>query len=213
MVLTASDDTTLRLYSTANGDLLRAPDGGNERPVTSVAFSPDGSTYVHGCADGSVLLRNTQTGSIIREFVGHALAANAVDFSPDGTRVVSGSDDATAIVFDAGTGGVVQVLDGYRPDGSFVGHTYAITSVAFSSNSGNLVVTGSVDQTAKLWRVQDGAVLRSFEGGHTNAVTSVKFSPTDEFVLTGSDDATARLWNTLGGRAVRCGPSAGTTTA
>lgn len=201
LVLTASRDGTLRLYDAASGDLVRSPDGGISGEVTCVAFSPDGETYVYGVTDGSVQLRNTQTGAILRDFAGHPLAVNAVAFSPDGARVVSGSDDATAIVWDVASADIVRTLDGL-PAGD--GHEFAVTSVAFSTNNSNLVLTGSVDQTAKLWRIQDGAVLRTYGGEHTNAVTSVAFSPGDEFILTGSDDATAKLWNTLSdGSAIR----------
>ncbi|MFH1746637.1 MAG: PKD domain-containing protein [Planctomycetota bacterium] len=200
-ILTGSRDGTIRLYEAASGDLLRSPDGGISGAVTSLAFSPDGETYVYGVNDGSVALRNTISGSILRDFAGHPLGVNAVAFSPDGERVVSGSDDATAIVWDVASAEIVQTLDG---SGEGDGHEFAVTSVAFSSNSSNSVLTGSVDQTAKLWRVQDGAVLYTYADEHTNAVTSVAFSPGDEFVLTGSDDTTARLWNTLSaGSAIR----------
>ena len=63
------------------------------------------------------------------------------------------------------------------------------------------MLTGSDDQTARLWDVESGKELRRFEGDHAS-VTSVAFSPDGRKVLTGSQDksgsnhgTTARLWD------------------
>jgi hypothetical protein len=78
------------------------------------------------------------------------------------------------------------------------GHDGAVASVAFNP-SGNRIVTGSSDGTARLWSTDgsdrdDPLVLE----GHRGAVTSVAFSPSGDHVLTGSWDGTARLWRTDG---------------
>jgi WD40 repeat protein/tetratricopeptide (TPR) repeat protein len=73
------------------------------------------------------------------------------------------------------------------------GHTAAVTSVAFSPD-GRRALTGSSDNTARLWDSNTGkelAVLR----GHTGHVSLVAFSQNGERVLTESSDGTARLWD------------------
>ena len=52
---------------------------------------------------------------------------------------------------------------------------YSVTSVAFSPD-GQRVLTGSNDDTARLWDANSGNLLRIFSG-HTDVVTSVAFSP------------------------------------
>ena len=50
------------------------------------------------------------------------------------------------------------------------------------------------DKTVKLWDAATGALLRTFEG-HSDAVTSVAFSPDGTRVLSGSWDTTVRIWS------------------
>jgi len=65
-----------------------------------------------------------------------------------------------------------------------------------------MLATGSWDNTAKLWRVSDGALLRTFTG-HTLPVNSVYISPDGSLVATGSWDNTVKLWNVSDGALVR----------
>ncbi|WP_020527112.1 toll/interleukin-1 receptor domain-containing protein [Flexithrix dorotheae] len=74
-------------------------------------------------------------------------------------------------------------------------HTSIITSVSISPN-GKQVLTGSFDNTAKLWDLE-GNELQTFEG-HSAIVKSVCFSPDGKYVLTGSNDYTAILWDLQG---------------
>ena len=73
------------------------------------------------------------------------------------------------------------------------GHTGPVTSVSFSPD-GTRIVTGSADQTAKVWDARTGTALLELKG-HTGAVTSVSFSPDGTRIVTGSEDQTAKVWD------------------
>src|SRR4029077_14165622 len=73
------------------------------------------------------------------------------------------------------------------------GHTDRVTSVAFSPD-GTRILTGSVDNTARLWDAATGTAVATL-AGHTDAVRAVALSPDGTRVLTGSGDSTARLWS------------------
>jgi WD40 repeat protein/transcriptional regulator with XRE-family HTH domain len=79
-----------------------------------------------------------------------------------------------------------------------VGHTNSVNGLAFSPN-GRLALSGSNDQTARLWDVETGQLLRTLTG-HTAKVTNTAFSPDGQTALTSSDDKTARLWNVQTGQ-------------
>src|SRR5262249_45954435 len=73
------------------------------------------------------------------------------------------------------------------------GHTNVVTSVMFSPD-GMRILTGSWDQTAKVWDAQTGTLLVDFRA-HTSPVTSVSFSPDGTRILTGGADQMAKVWD------------------
>jgi hypothetical protein len=66
-------------------------------------------------------------------------------------------------------------------------------SVAFSPD-GRFIISGSDDNTLKLWDVEARSIVHSFEG-HAASVHSVAFSPDGRFIISGSYDKTVKLWD------------------
>jgi len=81
------------------------------------------------------------------------------------------------------------------------GHLAPVTSVAFSPD-GQRIVTGSFDQTAKIWDVASGRDLLTLKG-HSAEIRSVAFSPDGQRIVTGSYDHTAKAWDAASGRELR----------
>ena len=96
LVVSASDDHTIRFWSTATGAPIGEPLHGHTKGVTAVAFSPTGTCIVSGSCDNTVRLWSTQNFVAISEALnGHEDYVTSVAFSPDGTRLASGSYDKT----------------------------------------------------------------------------------------------------------------------
>ena len=84
---------------------------------------------------------------------------------------------------------------------TFEGHTHWVTSV-FLSADGRYALSGSDDNTLRLWEVSGGHCLRTFKG-HTSQVNSVFLSADGRYALSGSDDNTLRLWEVSSGHCRR----------
>jgi WD40 repeat protein len=98
-----------------------------------------------------------------------------------------------------------------RAQQSFEGHTFPVNALALSPD-GCQILSGSRDETARLWDADSGKELRRFDG-HASQVSSVAFSPDGRRVVTGSgnyypsrskpdpsDDCTVRVWDVQSGQ-------------
>jgi len=89
----------------------------------------------------------------------------------------------------------------WRLNRIFEGHEGTVNSAAFSPD-GKYIVSGSTDETLKLWEAGSGRLIRTFEG-HQDCVESVAFSPDGKYIVSGSTDKTLKLWETGSGRLIR----------
>jgi hypothetical protein len=80
------------------------------------------------------------------------------------------------------------------------GHTGVVNAVAVSDD-GTYIVSGSADNTVRIWDMETGDQLQMLEG-HTDQVSSVAVSGAfiadhglNPFVISGSSDATVKMWD------------------
>jgi len=75
------------------------------------------------------------------------------------------------------------------------GHSQPVACVVLSSD-GQFALSGSWDKTMRLWDLNTGTTVRTFQG-HTKDVNSVAFSGDNRQIVSGSRDKSIKLWNTL----------------
>jgi len=161
---------------------------GHTQWVFSVAWSPDGERLASAGQDGTVQVRDANTGALLTTYRGHSGWVHTVAWSPDGNRLASGSRDKTVQVWDASTGRAVFT---YRK------HTKTVFSVAWSPD-GTLLASGSEDGTVRVWHAASGMELATCRG-HTGAVLSIAWSPDSTLLASGSGDRTVRVWHAATG--------------
>jgi len=180
-VLTSCTDKRVRLWDVAKGVQLGTLPSGDEM-TNAVAFSPDGRRAVTTGVKGNLRLWDVDSLREIRFGVTPAQAWSAV-FSPDGAEILTvGGNEACR--WDVKTG---------RPGMRFSPHS-SVASARFSPD-GRHVVTGSWDNTARIWNTRTGRSELRLEGAHTQFVNDAAFSPDGSKVVTAGDDKTLCLWD------------------
>ena len=92
------------------------------------------------------------------------------------------------VILDAITGSNTSVLSG---------HTDVVSALTFSLD-GTLLVSGSKDKTVKLWDVQTGGAVKTFNTAKAflpTAISSVSISPDRAMIASGSQDGRIHLWD------------------
>jgi WD40 repeat protein len=75
------------------------------------------------------------------------------------------------------------------------GHPQDIITALAISPDNHWLATGSADNAARLWDLQQPAAAPIVLNGHEGAVQTVALSPDNQWLVTGSADNTVRLWN------------------
>lgn len=222
-VLTGSGDCTAKLWDANTGQVIHTFK--HDWDVMSVAFSPDGGLVLTGSGDPEAKLWDVSTGEEIRRFRYGWEGISCVAFSPDGTKVVTaggGYDTRTGLcympkakIWDARTGELILTLrafesgaDSYHPrfvdiTDSFVSYQ-AFSAVVFSPD-GRQLLTGTSGMTAtKVWDVETGEVIRTFDITEMGGARAVDLSlDGSRLVVSGNRYGTAELWDAIGWKRIR----------
>lgn len=141
--------------------LLRQLNGRHGGTIMQISFRADGRQLVTASDDSTLTVWDADTGVPLRTLTGHTSAVMTCDWSSgkvsfsvgDGDMVlshgaiVSGGGDNTVRIWDPEQGVCLQTL---------VGHSSTVWSTAWSSGS-RMILSGSHDTTARVWRVRDPA--------------------------------------------------------
>lgn len=181
--LVGSQGNPVGLWNLTRGTLVREYE--HVGPVWALAWSGDLGSFLS--LDGTMRLWDVDTGGCLREFEGRH--ARCVAWSADEKQVLSASN-ATLQLTDCASGAEVRQLHA---------HTDDVYCAAFDV-SGRRALTGSRDQTARVWDLAAGKCTQVFEG-HTYHVHDVVWSPDQSQALSCSRDI--RLWDVDSGACIR----------
>jgi WD40 repeat protein len=192
-IASGSWDETVRVWDAATEEVCAIlPQPGR---VLALAFSPDSTRLVSGCAPGESLhIWNVATARLEHTFKGPGrIAIQAIAVSPDGARIAAWDADRSATVLDAATGAEVHSFR-LAPAGTK-------ESLAYSPDGRLLAGTGEDSTHIDLW---DAQTLRPTARltGHTGPVYSVAFSSDGLLLASASSDRTVRVWEVAAAKCV-----------
>jgi WD40 repeat protein len=72
-----------------------------------------------------------------------------------------------------------------------------VVAASFSPD-GSRIISGSYDNTLKLWNAASGNCILTLSG-HSNWVNAAAFSPNGRHIISASNDNTLKLWDTVSG--------------
>ncbi|KAK5115164.1 hypothetical protein LTR85_009922 [Meristemomyces frigidus] len=144
-----SDDKRVRMFkagSPASFDAmteLKDPTS----PISTLAFSPDGSHLAAGLSNGKIFVYTNSSGSWTLEtnrWSAHTARVTCIDWSPDGKKAVSGALDTNVFVWSlADPGKRVKALNA---------HKEGVGGVVWAEDS--MVISTGADAAVKVWKVE-----------------------------------------------------------
>ena len=173
-------ETAVWLWNIPGGDLIRNIETGR---MNCMELISGWKNLLTGNSMGMLWSWDAQTGELLwRQSGGKMKAILSMEWSPTAQRVAQASiDNNVWLSYWISAGG--QRLRG---------HEAPVRDVDWSSN-GQMLVSGSDDETVRIWDEASGEQIAILEG-HTGAITSVSWSPDERLLASGSSDGTVRLW-------------------
>lgn len=144
-VISASTDSTIRLWSTITRKTVRIFEGHNSL-INSVRYNVDEKLIVSASSDKTVRLWSVFKSEAIKIFKGHETSVILAQFSADGQYIVSASVNGSIIIWSLNSSNQIRKL---------IGHTRSVLSVHFTSDS-SYIVSGSYDKTVRIWEIETG---------------------------------------------------------
>ncbi|KAG2397874.1 uncharacterized protein HKW66_Vig0138900 [Vigna angularis] len=169
-VVSSSVDCTLRRWR--NGQTVETWEA-HKAPVQAVIKLPSGE-FVTGSSDSTLKLWRGKT--CVHTFEGHSDTVRGLSVM-SGLGILSASHDGSLRLW-AVSGEVLMEM---------VGHTAIVYSV--DSHASGLIVSGSEDRFAKVWK--DGVCVQSIE--HPGCVWDAKFMENGD-IVTACSDGVVRIW-------------------
>ncbi|CBI28096.3 unnamed protein product, partial [Vitis vinifera] len=186
-VVAGADDMFIRVYNYNTMDKVTIFEAHADY-IRCVAVHPTLPYVLSSSDDLLIKLWDWDKGwTCTQIFEGHSHYVMQVTFNPKDTNTfASASLDRTIKIWNLGSPDPNFTLDDHMKGVNCVDY--------FTGGDKPYLITGSDDQTAKVWDYQTKSCVQTLEG-HTHNVSSVCFHPELPIIFTGSEDGTVRIWH------------------
>jgi len=180
-----------------------------EAPLTSVAFSADGSRLATGAENGTITVWDAAAGTPLDLLTGTGGPVRCLAFAA-GSQLVAAGDDQKAVVWDADPAWqLVAQLGPSKDDPLNTGTSrfeFRVLALAFSPD-GKLLATGGGEPSRSgellLWDVDKRELVREVADAHSDTVFGLEFSRDGSQIVSGAADKFVKIHNVADGSHVR----------
>ena len=179
LIATASWDGTIGLWQDGKQTLL----SGHQAGVNAVEFGPDG-TLISASTDGTLRAWDVETGSELRQILGHGFGINEIVLNSAEGWIAYGAVDGVTRVIDADTG---------EPIADFTLERRPILALALSPDGSTLAV-GDGEGYIMVIDTDAWQITRDFRATLRGPVWALAFSPDGANIHAGGLDTAMYSW-------------------
>ncbi|KAI1131141.1 WD40 repeat-like protein [Nemania abortiva] len=212
-IITGSDDMLIHVYDTKTGKLRRRLEG-HEGGVWALQY--EGNFLVSGSTDRSVRVWDIEKGLCTQVFYGHTSTVRCLQIlmptktgkvengqnvmMPAKPLIITGSRDSQLRVWRLPEAGSRRYIQTGPPANdadcpyfirTLQGHTHSVRAIAAHADT---LVSGSYDNTVRVWRISTGETVHVLQG-HTQKVYSVVLDVERNRCISGSMDSYVKIWD------------------
>ena len=194
LVVSASDDKTIRIWDANTGEEIGKPFIGHSDDILCATFTCDGKKIVSASADKTIRIWDVDDSrDDLVTFENDNFDIEGACYSPTGNQILTWGDDKIIRFFNVHTQRWDKLL--------LKGHTGSIEYASYNYN-GTMIVSASRDKTIRIWDAETGYELLNPLEGHSNTVVTVSFSRDGKRVISASADSTIRIWDVKTGEQI-----------
>lgn len=176
-IITGSDDKTVKIFDIKSGQCVRTIQQGGA--VSSLCFHGD-LLFTATKMSPKIQCHEIRGGNLLHEFTeGHKKAVYSLSYDPFAKTLASGGRDKSIILWDC------TDIPSNSVRRKLSGHRYSIMSLQIDQDK---VVSGSADNTIRIWDIESGVCRQILHQGHNQMITALKFD--EEKIVSGSADRT-----------------------
>lgn len=161
---------------------------GHKSPLTSIAFSPDGTLLASGSYDTAIRIWDVESGHCTLTIEPNHTMVKSVCFSPDRNLLAAGYYDQALEVWDVRNGQRVTSLTGLAT---------GTTCLSFSPD-GKFLAASSLDSFLRVWSMESNECILKIQTGNRR-LFSVTFSPDGVLLASGGMNQEIQIWSVESG--------------
>lgn len=190
LTLTEHINSGKELEYDSNGTMLPSAEF-----VNNLVFSPDGRTLASASELGTIWLWELNTGNLMTTLIEHEAGVDELSVGLDYKIGLAFSANSTLLASGGMDGQVMRSEVDTNPSPSIFKerHAWRVKVLVFSPD-GKHLVSGSRDNSIRLWDAQTGTAF-AILSGHVGEVDDLAFSADGLTLISGSIDGTILLWD------------------